>query len=78
MNLTLEQYRRAYFSKDSRPHLDTLRRRCRLKQIEGAFKQGGAWYVNVELKQQLNIHVNPDGFSDNVDELETIFKGLMA
>jgi len=49
--LSLRQYQKTY-AETSRPALKTLRRRCKLGQVPGAYKEGGRWYVKTELPTQ--------------------------
>jgi len=73
--MTLEQYQQQ-FSDGASPNMDTLRRRCRKKQIPGAIKQGGVWYVQANQPLASSQPLKPK-YSDDPDT-EDVFRALMS
>ncbi len=54
VKLSLRDYiRKAYHSDQSAPTELTVRRRCQKGKIENAIKEGGRWYIEVEVTREI-------------------------
>jgi len=74
--LSLKEYQETY-SERSKPTLKTLKRRCQAGHIPGALKQGGRWYVCLNLEQKISTPLTQETEAHQLEDQHAPFDNDM-